>query len=163
MLCHWSSLLSWLNFQEILEFLNFLYALGMLLEFAAFIVLRIKKPELERPYKVPVNTFWAIIICIPPSFLLILVMWLASMRTLVVSVSVLLLGVILYPTFQYTKERKWLRFISPPEDLDGCHGDLHTSPPRVPDEASVSLLLEPASIKEPQDREAISEAIYKLE
>ncbi|KAF9604422.1 hypothetical protein IFM89_006431 [Coptis chinensis] len=45
--------LSWMSFQEIIEFFNFLYSIGMLLEFAAFIKLRIKRPELHRPYKVP--------------------------------------------------------------------------------------------------------------
>jgi amino acid transporter len=40
-------ILSCMSFQEIIEFLNFLYALGMLLEFAAFIKLRIKKPDLH--------------------------------------------------------------------------------------------------------------------
>ena len=44
-------LLSWMSFQEIVEFMNFLYCFGMMLEFAAYIWLRIKQPNLERPYK----------------------------------------------------------------------------------------------------------------
>ncbi|KAL0422517.1 UNVERIFIED_CONTAM: putative polyamine transporter [Sesamum latifolium] len=58
--------LSWMSFQEILEFLNFLYAVGMLLEFAAFIRLRIKRPDLHRPYKIPLETFGATILCCLP-------------------------------------------------------------------------------------------------
>ncbi|CAI8587293.1 unnamed protein product [Vicia faba] len=74
--------LSWMSFQQIVEFLNFLYAIGMLLEFAAFITLRLKKPDLCRPYRVPLQTFWAAMLCLPPASLLILVMCLASMRTI---------------------------------------------------------------------------------
>ncbi|KAL5053942.1 hypothetical protein RYX36_034624 [Vicia faba] len=77
--------LSWMSFQQIVEFLNFLYAIGMLVEFAAFITLRLKKPDLCRPYKVPLQTFWAAMLCLPPASLLILVMCLASLRTIFVS------------------------------------------------------------------------------
>ncbi|KAJ0653673.1 putative protein kinase CAMK-CDPK family [Helianthus annuus] len=63
-----------MSFQEILELLNFLYAIGMLFEFEAFIKLRLKKPDLHRPYKVPLKTFSATLLCVPPAFLLVLVM-----------------------------------------------------------------------------------------
>lgn len=151
-------LLSWLSFQEILEFLNFLYALGMLLELAAFIKLRISKPDLHRPYKVPVETFWATIMCLPPAFLLILVMCLASIRTFLVSVAVFLLGLIMYPTMQFIKHKNWVKFISPPENLNSCNRDF-----AIADEATVSLLLDPLPIKGSQDSEANSDAVFKLE
>ncbi|XP_058778569.1 probable polyamine transporter At3g19553 [Vicia villosa] len=102
--------LSWMSFQQILEFLNFLYAIGMLLEFAAFITLRLKKPNLCRPYRVPLQTFWAAMLCLPPSLLLILVMCLASLRTLFVSGAVLLVGFILYPILIQAKDKNWLLF-----------------------------------------------------
>ncbi|KAF2294566.1 hypothetical protein GH714_012654 [Hevea brasiliensis] len=102
--------LSWMSFQEILEFLNFLYAIGMLLEFAAFIKLRLKKPELHRPYKVPLGTFGATMLCLPPAALLVLVMCLASLRTFLISGAVIVLGFILYPTLIYAKDRKWTKF-----------------------------------------------------
>ncbi|KAJ0457326.1 putative protein kinase CAMK-CDPK family [Helianthus annuus] len=63
-----------MSFQEILELLNFLYAIGMLFEFEAFIKLRLKKPDLHRPFKVPLKTFSATLLCVPPAFLLVLVM-----------------------------------------------------------------------------------------
>ncbi|KAG4205700.1 hypothetical protein ERO13_A04G118900v2 [Gossypium hirsutum] len=76
--------LSWMSFQEILEFLNFLYSIGMLLEFAAFIKLRIKKPDLHRPYRVPLETFGVTMLCLPPALLLVLVMCLASATTFII-------------------------------------------------------------------------------
>lgn len=103
--------LSWMTFQEILEFLNFLYSVGMILEFAAFIKLRIKKPDLYRPYKVPLGTSGAVILCVPPTLLLVLVMCLASAKTYLVSSAVICVGVLLYPVIVHAKERKWVRFV----------------------------------------------------
>ncbi|KAJ0980275.1 hypothetical protein J5N97_008530 [Dioscorea zingiberensis] len=140
--------LSWMSFQEIIEFLNFLYALGMLLEFAAFIQLRIKRPDLHRPYKVPVGTFGAVVICIPPTALLILVMCLASARTFIVSGIVMLIGFVLYPAIQFMKDKQWVRFIDPSVPLESCFGTIALQQQEVPDEASLSLLPEFSSIKE---------------
>nr|XP_004511306.1 probable polyamine transporter At3g19553 [Cicer arietinum] len=119
-------LLSWMSFQDILEFLNFLYAIGMLLEFAAFITLRLKKPNLCRPYRVPLQTFWAVMLCVPPSLLLILVMCLASLRTFFVSGAVVIVGFILYPILVQAKNKNWLLFeteqlSSPSDGRQECH------------------------------------------
>ena len=40
-----------LSGMQIVEFLNFLYCVGMFLEFAAFISLRFTQPDLPRPYR----------------------------------------------------------------------------------------------------------------
>lgn len=115
--------LSWMSFQEIIEFLNFLYAVGMLLEFAAFITLRLKKPNLYRPYRVPLSTFWATMLCLPPALLLILVMCLASLTTFFVSGAVILVGFILYPFLVQAKNKNWILF----EEATGwqqCHSEL---------------------------------------
>ncbi|XP_039139329.1 probable polyamine transporter At3g19553 isoform X1 [Dioscorea cayenensis subsp. rotundata] len=139
--------LSWMSFQEIIEFLNFLYALGMLLEFAAFIQLRIKRPDLHRPYKVPVGTYGAIAICIPPALLLILVMCLASLRTFIVSGIIMLIGFVLYPAIQLMKNKQWVRFIDPSEPVESYFETTALRFENVADEASLSLLPEFSSIK----------------
>lgn len=82
----------------------------MLLEFAAFIKLRIKKPELHRPYKVPLQTFGAVMLCLPPTILLILVMCLASFKTYLVSAAVMIVGFISYPFVIHAKASDWLLF-----------------------------------------------------
>ena len=115
-----------MSFQEILEFLNFLYAVGMLLEFAAFITLRLKRPNLHRPYRVPLGTFWVAMLCLPPSLLLILVMCLASLRTFFVSGAVILVGFILYPILVQAKSKNWILFEAEPPSLSSngwqqCH------------------------------------------
>ncbi|KAG8650698.1 probable polyamine transporter At3g19553 [Manihot esculenta] len=137
--------LSWMSFQEILEFLNFLYAIGMLLEFAAFIKLRIDKPELDRPYKVPLGTFGATLLCLPPAALLVLVMCLASLRTFLISGAVIVLGFILYPILGHAKHRKWTKFDTEQPAVPSGTGLLGSSDISQPcqeaaDEASVLLL-----------------------
>ncbi|MBA0698172.1 hypothetical protein Goari_021677 [Gossypium aridum] len=133
--------LSWMSFQEILEFLNFLYSIGMLLEFAAFIKLRIKRPDLHRPYRVPLETFGVTMLCLPPALLLVLVMCLASATTFIVSGIVIIIGILMYPVLVHAKDRKWTQF-DDIEQLVVPLDNLDTPRPKqeVSDEASVSLL-----------------------
>ncbi|CAI9104293.1 OLC1v1002934C1 [Oldenlandia corymbosa var. corymbosa] len=145
--------LSWMSFQEIIEFLNFLYSAGMLLEFAAFIRLRIKKPDLHRPYKVPLETFGATMLCIPPAFLLVLVMCLASLKTYLVSGTVIIFGFLLYPALVHMKNERWFQFKTAGEPSGRFKNDLEDQPvaseepEEINDEASTSLLSELPSSK----------------
>ncbi|PON74789.1 Amino acid/polyamine transporter [Parasponia andersonii] len=160
--------LSWMSFQEILEFLNFLYSVGMLLEFAAFIKLRIKKPDLDRPYKVPVQTFGAIMLCLPPAILLVLVMCLASARTFLISGAVIILGVFLYPISVLAKERKLMHFDAkqpavPPSVRLEDHLVVPQTHPEAADEASISLLSDLSARTVQESSEIRSEGVLKVE
>lgn len=73
-------LLSWLSFQEIVAAENFLYCFGMILEFIAFIWLRIKCPKTSRPDKIPVGTVGAILMCTPPTILIFAVLALSTLK-----------------------------------------------------------------------------------
>ncbi|KAI4318563.1 hypothetical protein MLD38_032250 [Melastoma candidum] len=64
-------LLSWLSFQEIVAAENFLYCFGMIMEFIAFVKLRVQQPSASRPYKIPIGTTGAILMCIPPTMKII--------------------------------------------------------------------------------------------
>ncbi|KAL6525930.1 hypothetical protein OROHE_015454 [Orobanche hederae] len=163
-------LLSWMSFQEILEFLNFLYAIGMLFEFAAFIKLRIEKPGMHRPYRVPLETFGSTVLCSPPVFLLLLVMCLASLKTYLVSGVVILLGFALYPALVRAKERKWIEFDADIALWNFDGGDLERRPvvsedAVVGDEASRGLLSDlPSSRTSQVSGDSISlEGFAKLE
>lgn len=158
-----------MSFQEILEFLNFLYAIGMLLEFAAFIKLRVKKPDLHRPYKVPFQTFGAIMLCLPPALLLVLVMCLASLRTFLVSGVVIIVGLLLYPILVHAKDQRWAQFdaeqpTDPPNNCSDGHSLVSQLHQEVQDESSVSLLLDLPSVNAEQESLKIrSEEVFKLE
>ncbi|WVZ90954.1 hypothetical protein U9M48_037204 [Paspalum notatum var. saurae] len=115
-------ILSFMSFQEIIEFLNFLYGLGMLAVFAAFVKLRAKDPDLPRPYRIPVGTAGAAVMCVPPVLLIITVMCLASARTFVVNAVVVLAGVALYYGVEHAKRHAWVEFLAPLPPADSSHG-----------------------------------------
>nr|XP_024375958.1 probable polyamine transporter At3g19553 [Physcomitrium patens]XP_024375959.1 probable polyamine transporter At3g19553 [Physcomitrium patens]XP_024375960.1 probable polyamine transporter At3g19553 [Physcomitrium patens]XP_024375961.1 probable polyamine transporter At3g19553 [Physcomitrium patens]PNR53956.1 hypothetical protein PHYPA_007631 [Physcomitrium patens] len=104
-------LLSCMSFQEIVEFLNFLYCIGMLIEFAAFVYLRWSQPNLVRPYKVPLGTIGVTIMSVPATGLLLMVMSYASWQTIIVSLGLFLLGMVTYPLLQLAKVKGWVDFI----------------------------------------------------
>lgn len=161
--------LSWMSFQEIIEILNFLYSLGMLLEFAAFIKLRMKKPDLHRPYKVPLQTLGVTMLCLPPVLLLLLVMCLASLKTFLVSGAISVVGIFLYPALVQAKDKKWVQFdtnvVAPQSDscIEGHPTTLEEH--RETDyEASISLLSDLPSAKTGQESsEILLEGVLKVE
>ncbi|OWM73402.1 probable polyamine transporter At3g13620 [Punica granatum] len=65
---------SFMDFTDIVSSANFLYSLGMLLEFASFIWLRWKLPSIKRPYRVPLNVPGLVIMCLIPSGFLVVIM-----------------------------------------------------------------------------------------
>lgn len=103
-------LLSWLSFQEIVAAENFLYCFGMILEFIAFILLRIKHPNMPRPYKVPGGTIGAILMCIPPTILIFVVLYHSSRKVMVVSLVAVAIGLVLQPCLKFVEKKRWLKF-----------------------------------------------------
>lgn len=107
-------LLSWLSFQEIVAAENFLYCFGMIMEFAAFLKLRIKHPVAARPFKIPLGTVGSVLMCIPPTVLLLLVVVLASRKVMALSLFAVAVGLVLEPCLRYIEKTRSLRFsISP--------------------------------------------------
>src|SRR2546422_4152643 len=65
----WATCLG-LGFERLVTIDILLYGASLLLEFSALIVLRVREPELRRPFRVPGGTFGAIAVGIPPMVLL---------------------------------------------------------------------------------------------
>mmetsp|Transcript_4121 Transcript_4121/g.11811 ORF Transcript_4121/g.11811 Transcript_4121/m.11811 type:complete len:657 (-) Transcript_4121:1518-3488(-) len=103
-----------LNFVEIVEMLNAVYCLAELLEFAAFVWLRIKAPHLHRPYRIPLPTWACVLMLLPASALLVVMLALpvvfGQVHTIVMTVSSLLAGCLIWPLLQTAKRRGWLHF-----------------------------------------------------
>ncbi|XP_051119198.1 probable polyamine transporter At1g31830 isoform X2 [Andrographis paniculata] len=104
-------LLSWLSFQEIVAAENFLYCFGMILEFVAFIRLRIIAPEVPRPYKIPMGTIGVTLMCVPPTILICVVLALSSLKVMVVSLVAVMMGFVLHPCIVHCEKKRWLRFV----------------------------------------------------
>ncbi|XP_048128161.1 probable polyamine transporter At1g31830 isoform X2 [Rhodamnia argentea] len=117
-------MLSWLSFQEIVAAENFLYCFGMIMEFTAFVKLRVKQPAASRPYRIPVGTVGSILMCIPPTALLLVVVALAPNKVMGISLVAVMIGLVLEPFLRYVEKRRWLRFsISP--NLQDCGPAYH--------------------------------------
>lgn len=103
-------LLSWLSFQEIVAAENFLYCFGMILEFIAFVLLRIKCPHAPRPFKIPGGTVGAILLCLPPTILICVVLALSSVKVMVVSLVAVAIGLVMQPCLKLIEKKRWLKF-----------------------------------------------------
>ncbi|HXV48950.1 MAG TPA: APC family permease [Candidatus Binatia bacterium] len=84
------------SFQELIEVDMFLYAAALVLEFAALIWLRIARPEMPRPYRVPFGTAGAVALSIPPVALCFVSMALSNDATRYVSLGGILVGLMIY-------------------------------------------------------------------
>ncbi|KAG6482484.1 probable polyamine transporter At1g31830 [Zingiber officinale] len=103
-------LLSWMTFQEIVAAENFLYCFGMILEFVAFIKLRLSCPNAPRPYKIPLGTAGCILMVIPPTILICVVLALATFKVMTVSILTMLVGFVLQPCLKQAENRNLLKF-----------------------------------------------------
>ncbi|KAJ0978608.1 hypothetical protein J5N97_014082 [Dioscorea zingiberensis] len=97
--------ISFLSFSDIISAANFLYNLGMLIEFAAFIRLRMKMPELNRPYKVPLGTAGVIVMCAVPSVILVFLMVVSSWRVFLITAALTFIALALYYCMAFCRSR----------------------------------------------------------
>jgi amino acid transporter len=84
------------SFQELIQVDMFLYALALILEFAALIWLRVHKPEMPRPYRVPFGIPGVIAISIPPVALCLASMAVANGATQTVCLVGIVVGIVIY-------------------------------------------------------------------
>uniref|UniRef100_A0A0E0CQ82 Polyamine transporter PUT1 n=1 Tax=Oryza meridionalis TaxID=40149 RepID=A0A0E0CQ82_9ORYZ len=126
-------LLSTMSFQEIVAAENFLYCFGMLLEFVAFILHRVRRPDAARPYRVPLGTVGCVAMLVPPTALIAVVLALSTLKVAVVSLGTVAVGLVLQPALRFVEKKRWLRFSVNP-DLPEI-GVIR--PPAAPDEPLV--------------------------
>ncbi|XP_060179693.1 probable polyamine transporter At1g31830 isoform X1 [Lycium barbarum] len=115
-------LLSWMSFQEIVAAENFLYCFGMILEFIAFVRLRIKFPNASRPFKIPGGTVGAILLCIPPTILISVVLAFSTVKVMIISLAAVAIGLVMQPCLKRIENKRWLKF-SISSDLPDIHHD----------------------------------------
>jgi len=91
-----------------------------LLEFAALVALRIREPNLARPYRVPGGLFGVISICIPPTVLMAASIarneaeQVGTTNELIIGTVIILVGILLY--FVSPGSRRPVRPDSPAAD-----------------------------------------------
>jgi amino acid transporter len=84
------------NLDQLIELLNFNYALAVLMEYCAFIRLRFAHDDIPRPWKLPLNKYGCLVYFFPTIVITVFTLSLATYTTLLFSLCVNLLGVILY-------------------------------------------------------------------
>ncbi|CAL9065296.1 probable polyamine transporter At3g13620 [Musa acuminata AAA Group] len=114
--------ISFMSFNDIINSANFLYGLGMLMEFAAFLWLRKKEPNLKRPYRVPMRLPGLVLLCLVPSAFLIFVMAIASWKVFAICAGLTALGIAVYYTMAVCKSRGCLAFM----DEEETNGEIGT-------------------------------------
>lgn len=112
---------SFMNFTDIIASVNFLYSLGMLLEFASFLWLRRKMQKTRRPYKVPLPLPGLIIMCLVPSGFLIYIMVVADKIVYLVSALLTVLGIVWYFLMKLFRSKKWFEFENSVEKDEDLH------------------------------------------
>jgi hypothetical protein len=106
---HHAGGMSFFSFDIIVAAANFLYSLGMLLEFTAFVWLCVKQPG-PRPYIVPARLPAAVVLCLVPSAFLVFVMAIAGWKVYAISAAFTAVGVAVYYLIRFCKARGCLRF-----------------------------------------------------
>lgn len=101
---------SYMTFTDIISSANFLYSLGMLLEFAAFLWLRWKSPMIKRPYQVPMKLPLLVIMCIIPSGFLIFIMVIATKTVFLVSGVMTVAGIACFFFIKLCRTKHWAEF-----------------------------------------------------
>ncbi|PON65203.1 Amino acid/polyamine transporter [Parasponia andersonii] len=112
---------SYMDFADIISSANFLYSLGMLLEFASFLWLRRKLPEVKRPFSVPMGFTGLVLMCLIPSVFLVYVMAVATKPVLLISALLTLFGIAWYFFMNVCRSKKWFEFNKGEEQL--ANGD----------------------------------------
>lgn len=101
---------SYLSYEDIVSSANFLYSLGMLLEFASFVYLRWKFPTMKRPYKVPLGYAGLAVMCVVPSVFLVYIMAIATKTVYLVCLCMTVGGMGWFGLMKLCKDKGWLKF-----------------------------------------------------
>jgi len=116
------------DFGQLLELLNSVYALSLLLEFAAFVKLRLTHKQLHRPYRIPVPDWASVVIVIPP-FLGVTVMFaISNWYVYFFCAGSVAFGLSVFKLSKICKRRGWLNYES---KEDTCNQEYDATPDEI--------------------------------
>lgn len=84
------------HLDQLIEMLNFNYAISLLMEYAAFFKLRFARPDLIRPWRIPLSNWACVALFTPTLVLTLFLMSLASYLTYWFCLGVAVFGVVLF-------------------------------------------------------------------
>jgi len=102
--------LGWMSFGQVVSMLNLLYCYAQLIEFAAFLHLRAHRPDLPRPFRIPLGTAAMSLLLVGPTCFIAGLVYYSSPAVLHLSLAMAALGVVAYGILHMARERKWCKF-----------------------------------------------------
>jgi hypothetical protein len=99
-----------MSFSQVVEMLNLLYCFAQLIEFAAFVQLRIKHPDLPRPFKIPLGTLGVSLMLLVPTLFIFVMIGFSSVLSVVCAGCMCLLGFAVARLLTVADERGWCVF-----------------------------------------------------
>mmetsp|Transcript_6236 Transcript_6236/g.9401 ORF Transcript_6236/g.9401 Transcript_6236/m.9401 type:complete len:536 (+) Transcript_6236:60-1667(+) len=117
--------LCWLSFSEVIEMLNILYCFSQLIEFAAFVKLRISHPDMSRPYKIPLGTAGVTLLLLCPSIFAIIIIAISSKWAFITAVVTIILGIIVHAILRYMRVNGICEFENQYEDCYDNEGSFY--------------------------------------
>jgi hypothetical protein len=102
--------LCWLSFSQVVEMLNLLYCFAQLIEFAAFVQLRIKHPDMPRPFKIPLGTVGVSLLLLVPTLFIFVMIGFSSVLSIVSAGCMCVLGFAVAHLLNVANDRGWCVF-----------------------------------------------------
>lgn len=113
--------MSFSNFNELIQMMNFNYTLSLFMEYAAFIKLRMRDDKRSQPYRIPLNTFGCILFITPAIVSMLVILLASSYKTFVYCVGFLMLGAIGYWFQTLCRHKNWIEYVECEEGIDYGH------------------------------------------
>jgi amino acid transporter len=116
-------ILTQLEFIDILQYLNVVYACAQAIEFTAFLYMRYQYPHIPRHFRVPLNFFGCCALMVLPFCFIAIIVFLPVFTQrwdiVVFCVTALVMAVVSYAIIEVGRARRWWEFIrSPPQNLE---------------------------------------------
>ncbi len=116
-------ILTQLQFIDILQYLNVVYACAQAIEFSAFLYMRYRYPSIRRPFRVPLNFIGCCVLMILPFCFISIIVFLPVLTgrwdIVIFCVTALVLSVLSYVVIEIARARGWWEFTrSPPQNID---------------------------------------------
>jgi amino acid transporter len=102
--------LCWMSFSEVIDMLNLLYCYGQAIEFFAFLHLRRVKPDMPRPYRIPIGFYGMCIFLMFPLSFIAIILYFSSFTSFLLSLLLAACGVGIYWFVEIARENKWCQF-----------------------------------------------------
>eukprot|EP01012_Entosiphon_sulcatum_P063603 TRINITY_DN9125_c0_g1_i1.p1 TRINITY_DN9125_c0_g1~~TRINITY_DN9125_c0_g1_i1.p1 ORF type:complete len:491 (+),score=94.09 TRINITY_DN9125_c0_g1_i1:277-1749(+) len=97
-------------FQTIIQSVNLLYSFGVLLEFAAFLRLRYKYPNVYRPFRIPLSFGWLCVWLVPTILAVGAIVAVADVTSFIVLGGGILACCLSYLLVEHARRHKWAEF-----------------------------------------------------